>query len=61
MLKVVDEVEQALGFDGVVWFISNVEFREFHGPRRHSAGKVRLLEDFLDWVGVLTMMLWFWK
>jgi len=47
ILKVVDEVEQALGFDGAVWFITDVEFRELHGPGRHSTEKVRLLEDFL--------------
>ena len=31
VLEVVDEVEQTLGFDGAVWFVTNVEFREFHG------------------------------
>ena len=50
MLKVVDEVEQALGFDGVVRFITNVELREFHNLLRHPANKVRLLEYFLDGV-----------
>jgi len=48
VLKVVDEVEHALGFDGAVWFLTNVEFKEFHGPRRHSASKVRFFEYFLD-------------
>jgi len=31
VLKDVDEVEQVLGFDGAVWFITNVEFSEFNG------------------------------
>ena len=50
MLKVVDEVEQPLGFDGAVWFVTNIEFREFHGLGRHPANKVRFLEYFLDGV-----------
>jgi len=50
VLKVIDKVEQALGFDGAVWFITNVEFREFHGSGEHSASKVRLLEYFLKGV-----------
>jgi len=33
-----------------VWFITDVEFRKLNGPGRHSSGKVRLLEDFLDGV-----------
>ena len=48
VLKVVDEVEQVLGFDGAVWFITNVEFSEFNGLGWHLADKVRLLKDFLD-------------
>jgi len=29
-------------------FITDVEFRELHGPGRHSYNKISLLEDFLD-------------
>jgi len=50
VLKVVDEVNQALGFDGAMWFVTNVEFREFHDLGRHSTNKVRLLEYFLNGV-----------
>jgi len=44
VLKVVVKIEQALGFNGAVWFITNVEFREFHDLGRHPTSKVKLLE-----------------
>ena len=39
-----------MSFDEAVWFVTNVEFRQFHDSGRHSTSKVRLLEYFLNGV-----------
>jgi len=50
LLEVVDEVYEALSFNGAMRFITNVKFGQLNGPGRHSFCHVWFLQYLLNWV-----------